>query len=166
MNKSMLLASCVLVSSMALAAEPMQSGNEGGREQMRERAQAHFAESDQNHDGKLSLAEWQAARNKTLAEQFRKLDGNNDGALTQEEMRQAHEQRKQMRGERRGQAGGMREKLRTLDTNQDQALSRAEIGDQLPKLSENFDSIDSDRDGKLTRDEIRAARESMHGKSR
>ena len=132
---------------------------------MRERADAHFSESDGNRDGKLSLAEWQEARNKSLAEQFRKLDGNNDGTLTKEEMHQAREQRHQMRAGRRGQAGEMREKLRALDTNQDQALSRAEIGDRMPKLSENFDTIDSNRDGKLTREEIRAARESMHGKT-
>jgi len=71
-----------------------------------------------------------------------------------------------MRGGRRGEAGAMREKLRALDVDQDQALSRAEIGDSMPKLSENFDTIDSNRDGKLTREEMRAARESREGKTR
>jgi Ca2+-binding EF-hand superfamily protein len=165
-NKSIVLVMCVLASSIVFAEETSPTDNEARKLQMRERADAHFSESDRNRDGKLSFAEWQEARNKTLAEQFRKLDGNNDGALTQDEMRQAREQRHQMRGGRRGEAGAMREKLRALDVDQDQALSRAEIGDSMPKLSENFDTIDSNRDGKLTREEMRAARESREGETR
>jgi len=55
----------------------------------------------------------------------------------------------------------MREHARALDTNGDKSLSRSEIGDKMPKLSENFDAIDLDKDGKLSGDEMRAGRQAL-----
>ena len=165
MKKFPLLIACALACTAAIAQE--QSSPVDGdamRQERQQKADAAFADSDHNHDGKLSLAEWQAARNQKLAEQFRKLDANNDGALSQDELRQAHERRHGMGGHHQG-GEGMRQKMQALDTDHDQALSRAEIGDKLPRLSENFDSIDNNHDGKITREEMRAAREAMHGKS-
>lgn len=159
----MLLVVCAAISATALAQAPNPSDKEARRQEMREKAEARFAESDRNRDGKLSLAEWQEARNKKMSEQFRKLDGNNDGALSQEELRQGHRQRRQMQNAHRQQAEARRAKVRALDSNNDQALTRAEIGDRMPKLSENFERLDSNRDGKLTREEIRAGRKSMRG---
>jgi Ca2+-binding EF-hand superfamily protein len=160
-KKLPLLIACVLACSAAVAQEQASpSDHEAMRQQ---KADAAFTDSDRNHDGKLSLAEWQAARNQKLAEQFRKLDANNDGALSQDEMRQAHEHHG-MGGHHQG-GEGMREKMQALDTDHDGAWSRAEIGDQLPRLSENFDSIDSNHDGKITREEMRAGRESMRAQS-
>lgn len=166
MNKTFLLVVCVLATSAVVAAETLPVDKEARRAQMRQEAEAHFTEADRNRDGKLNYAEWEAARQDRMREQFAKLDSNKDGHLTQDEMRQAHQQRHQMRSARRQEMGVRREKLRALDTNQDQALSRAEIGDQMPRLSENFDRIDSNRDGKLSREEIRASRESMRAQKR
>jgi len=166
MNKPLLLAICVAISSAAFAQAPDATDREARRQQMREKAEARFTASDRNRDGKLSFAEWQEARNKKMSEQFRKLDGNNDGALSQDELRQGHQQRRQMRGAHRQQAEARRTKLRALDIDKDQALTRAEIGDRMPKLSENFERIDSNRDGKLTREEIRAARATMRAPAR
>ena len=73
------------------------------------------------------------------------------GKLTREEMAAAHEQRGQRMGDRR-------ERMRELDKDGDQMLSRAEV-ESMPKLAQNFDSIDVNRDGKLCREEMRAARE-------
>lgn len=166
MNNSLLLVMCVAISSTAFAQAPNPTDSQARRQQMREKAEARFTESDRNRDGKLSFAEWQDARSKQLSEQFRKLDGNNDGTLSQDELRQGHRQRRQMRGAHRQQAEARRARLRALDVNKDQALTRAEIGDRMPKLSENFESIDSNRDGKLTREEIRAARATMRAPAR
>ena len=55
----------------------------------------------------------------------------------------------------------MREHARTLDSDGDKAFSRAEIGDKMPKLTENFDAIDLDDDGKLSGEEMRAGRQAL-----
>lgn len=119
------------------------------------RVEARFQQADGNHDGRLSLAEMEAAQHQRLAERFAKLDRNGDGGLTPDEMREAGRERVQAkREERRAQ----RDRVRALDTDHDQALSRAEIGDALPRLSQHFDQLDRNHDGKLTRDEVRQGR--------
>lgn len=120
-----------------------------------------FAERDGNNDGQISLAEWQQAEQARQKTMFDRLDANRDGRLTREEVQAQREQRRQQMHERRGQHRDGMKKLQELDKDGDQALSRAEIGDQLPKLSENFDRLDADRDGKLTREEMRAGRAQM-----
>ena len=62
------------------------------------------------------------------------------------------------RGGRVGR-GGHRERLRALDTDGDSQLSKAEIGNSMPRLAADFDRLDADRDGRLSREEIRAGRE-------
>lgn len=124
-----------------------------------------FAERDSNKDGKISLAEWQQADQARQKQLFERLDADRDGSLTQEEVRKQREQRRQQMQERRGQRHEGMKKLQELDSDGDQALSRAEIGDQLPKLAENFDRLDADRDGKLTREEMRAGRSKMREES-
>ncbi len=127
------------------------------------KAQERFQTLDKNRDGKLSFAEMQ--NNPEHRARFDKADANRDGALTQDEIRQAHqkkhEARKARRGEHREKMQAAREKLQRLDANQDQALTRAEIGNELPKLAENFDIIDGNNDGKVTREEMKIARKAM-----
>jgi len=50
--------------------------------------------------------------------------------------------------------------LRALDLNGDHMLSRSEVGSR-KHLAQKFDEIDTNRDGELSRDEMRAWR-SMH----
>ena len=126
-----------------------------------ERAAERFAASDGNRDGRLSLAEFERARSERIAEQFARLDANKDGSLTQDEMRQSIRQHREIRKAHRHERMAMRERLRALDANGDQALTRAEIGDKAPKLAEHFADFDLDRDGRLTRDEIRAGRQAL-----
>jgi Ca2+-binding EF-hand superfamily protein len=152
-----------LVASAAIAQTAAVSGKpDTWRGDMHAKAQARFDEADSNHDSKLSFAEMQDAENRRLSERFNKLDVNHDGGVSMEEMRQAHEQRHEMRGQRRERWQGMREKLQALDSNHDQALTRAEIGTAMPKLAENFDRLDINHDGKLTRDEMRAMHRMHH----
>jgi len=133
------------------------------RANMQAKAQERFQTLDTNRDGKLSYAELQ--NNPKHRERFDKADLNHDGGLSQDELRQAHEQRKQMRenqrAQRREKMQAAREKIQSLDVNKDQALTRAEIGNQMPKLLENFDIIDGNNDGKITREEMRIARMAM-----
>ena len=146
----------VLASASAFAQDAAAPEPRGEHKQrMHDRAEAKFSEADSNHDGAISQAEWQSARLREANARFQKLDANRDGRLTELEMQQAREQRQHRKGERRGER---RERLRALDKDGDQQLSRAEIGTAMPKLAQDFDRLDGNRDGKLSREEIRAGR--------
>jgi hypothetical protein len=53
-------------------------------------------------------------------------------------------------------------RLRALDLNGDHLLSRAEIGSR-KHLARKFDDIDTNRDGELSREELRAWRSAHRG---
>ena len=55
-------------------------------------------------------------------------------------------QREERRAKGREKMQAAREKLQHLDLNIDQALTRAEIGNEMPKLLEHFDLIDGNND--------------------
>lgn len=55
--------------------------------------------------------------------------------------------------------GGPGERLRAADTNGDGMISRSEAV-ALPRIARNFDAIDTNRDGQVTADELRAFRDS------
>ncbi len=133
------------------------------RAQMQAKAQERFQALDSNRDGKLSYAEFQ--NNPKQRERFEKADLNRDGGLTQDELKQAHQQNKQMRQERRAKGRekmqAARQKMQRLDADKDQALTRSEIGNEMPKLLENFAVIDGNNDGKITGEEMRIARLAM-----
>ena len=150
MKNWIVLGSGLLLASAALA----QQANPTENPRADRRGEA-FTEADANRDGLLTLAEFQAARSRKLAEQFQRMDVNRDGTLTSEEMSQARQHMRSSRGH---------EGMKALDRDGDQALSRAEIGDRMPRLSENFDSIDLDDDGRLDRNELRAGREAMRNR--
>lgn len=52
-------------------------------------------------------------------------------------------------------AAGRGERFKVADKDANGALSRAETAQCMPRLAGNFDAIDIDRDGQLTRAEIR-----------
>jgi Ca2+-binding EF-hand superfamily protein len=110
--------------------------------------------ADKNADGMISREEAQASLPGIFAH-FDAIDANKDGFITIEELkaaRQAH----------RG-AGGPGAMFGRLDVNGDGKLSRAEVANA-PRLAEHFDAIDANKDGFLTPDEIRAARQANAGR--
>jgi hypothetical protein len=98
-------------------------------------------------------AERQARREKWCAENPEKC----------KELRARMEQRReycranpeQCRKERQARVA---ERFKKADADGNGALSRAEAEKGMPRLARHFDSIDADRDGQITVDEIMAAR--------
>jgi Ca2+-binding EF-hand superfamily protein len=103
------------------------------------RGQGWMSLLDTNKDGKLSKDE--------ITARFDQLDGNKDGFLSQEELAAA---RAQFAGRPR------------MDTDGDALVSREEAKNS-PMLSQNFDAIDANKDGQLSRDEMRAYHQAHRG---
>jgi Ca2+-binding EF-hand superfamily protein len=125
---------CAL-SLVALGAGPAGQGPRGARGRTA-RAQGLIARFDANGDGQVSEGEW--------ADAFRKLDANNDGVVTKEELREHAEQARE-------------NAWKKLDTDGDGALSI----DEFPGRDNVFKRIDADGDGLLTKEELAAAREKL-----
>jgi len=112
----------------------------------------HFSKADINADGKLSRAEVEKSMPQLLGK-FESIDADKDGQLSRGEFdawKKAH------RAERQAKAA---ERFKHADTDGDGAISRAEADKHAPRLAQKFDLIDSNKDGKLTQDELRAYRE-------
>ena len=56
----------------------------------------------------------------------------------------------------------MQAEFKKADTDGDGALSKAEAEKSMPRLAKDFDAIDTNKDGKLTQDELRAFGEKRH----
>ncbi len=61
-----------------------------------------------------------------------------------------------------GDQGGRGDFLKKADTNGDGLVSKAEAQAN-PRLAKNFDAIDTNKDGQLSRDEMRAFHEKQKG---
>lgn len=135
------------------------------------------AQLDANRDGAIDRAE--AARAPRFAERFDQLDRNKDGRLTRDERGQRHGMR-----HRGGKRHGMhRGGIERLDTDKDGRISRAEFAAMETRMAEwkarhaerggkagtkkghrahmDFAAIDGNRDGYITRPELRAHHERM-----
>jgi Ca2+-binding EF-hand superfamily protein len=100
-------------------------------------------ESDSNSDGVLTRAEFDAGR----ATGFARLDSDNNGQLTREEMRA---ERGEHRGRRGGHRGGGMHQLASADANNDGNITREEF---LARPIEMFDRLDENNDGMISASE-------------
>lgn len=160
--KTPVLIACLLAASVAVAQDKSPADLEARAQARQAKAMERFAAADTNRDGRLGVEEWQDVRMKKMAEAFARMDGNKDGSLTPAEIAQAHQARRGMRAHHRGAM----HRLRALDANGDRALSRSEIGDKMPRLSQNFDRLDGNRDGKLSHEEMREGRKTLREQNR
>jgi len=106
---------------------------------MRADAEEPWKRLDQDNDGRISRSEWQ--RNEQA---FDRVDVDKDGFLTKEELRSAAREFREKRGSR----------LREMDTDADGNISRSEWKGK----EKIFNRLDANKDGMLTRDELREAR--------
>jgi len=150
MFKRSLIAALILVPAMGFAAD-----NTAGAKSPR--SGGHFSKADTDGDGKLSRAEVEKAMPQ-LSGKFDSIDTNKDGQLSRGEL---NAWKKAHRAERQARAA---ERFRHADTDGDGAISRAEAEKHAPRLAQKFDQIDSNKDGKLTQDELRAYREAKRGR--
>jgi hypothetical protein len=120
--------------------------------------------ADANGDGIVTRAEWDArtaaagqAAAQRAAEAFARLDTNRDGQLTAAELAAGRSGREERRMERRGGPGSPRpdrDPARSIDTNNDGSISRAEwmaVPDSMHQRA------DANNDGQVTRAEAEAA---------
>ncbi len=88
-----------------------------------------------------AISREEAAAHTRLSESFDRIDTNKDGALSADELRAAR--------------ANHRARYPKADANGDGSISRDEAK-AAPRLAENFDAIDSNKDGQLTREEMAA----------
>lgn len=134
----------------ALGAGPAGPRGGNGAAAMQERLKA----ADTNADGFISLEEAQAAL-PGLAAHFAAIDTDGDGRISLAEIEAAHQAR-HARGHR-GQG------WKKWDANGDGVLTREEVANA-PRLSQDFDAIDTDRSGTLSAEELRAAHQRHAGR--
>lgn len=105
-------------------------------------------QSDSNSDGVLTRAEFDAGR----TAMFARLDGDNNGQLTREEMRAERRDHGGRRGGHRGghRDGGGMHHLASADANNDGNITREEF---LARPNEMFRRLDANNDGVISANE-------------
>lgn len=135
----------------------------------RAEAEAHstrmFARMDVNGDGKIDQADREARR----TQRFDRMDTNKDGQISREEFANVRRgggdktEAKAKAGNRhhkRGHRGGGK-MMRMADTNNDGVISQAEFTAAALK---HFDTMDANKDGRVTKEERQAAYAQMRAK--
>jgi Ca2+-binding EF-hand superfamily protein len=100
-------------------------------------------QSDSNSDGVLTRAEFDAGHTTSFA----RLDSDNNGQLTREEMRA---ERGEHRGRRGGHRGGGTHQLASADANNDGNITREEF---LARPNQMFERLDDNSDGVISANE-------------
>ncbi|HKO51848.1 MAG TPA: hypothetical protein VJV79_29265 [Polyangiaceae bacterium] len=106
-----------------------------------ERMQEFVGKADTNADGVISVEELTAGHEKMRAEHLAKVDTDHDGKVSPEERKAAFESFAQKR-------------FAKMDKNSDGALTKDEVGD---KRWEHLSVADADKNGSVTREEIKSA---------
>jgi hypothetical protein len=141
MTKSLLIASCLtLTAVLAPVAIAANSGSGNRMEQA-------FKKADKDSDGTLDREEAKALPR--VAKNFDQIDTNKDGKVSLDEIYTSA----------RKIAGEMEEhnkaRFAAADKDHDGTLDRDEAK-ALPRVSQNFDKIDANKDGKVSADEIKS----------
>ncbi|AIT80116.1 EF-hand domain-containing protein [Novosphingobium pentaromativorans] len=144
-------------------------------------AAAMFARMDVNKDGKLDRTDREERRTEMKNRMFEMLDANKDGSISKQEFMDArHPGHDGMRGpggpgmddagmdgmdghhgkrgDKRGWHRGGMAMMKMADTDNDGAISQAEFE---AAAARHFDMMDANKDGTVTKEERKAARDKM-----
>ncbi len=116
--------------------------------------------ADSNHDGAVSKKEFNTYYTKHNAKHFKELDANRDGKLTANELQSSMP--KPPVAPNNGGTAHLDNRFAAADANQDGGLDSAEAVN-MPMLSKYYDEVDSNHDGKVTRQEYFDAMPILHG---
>jgi hypothetical protein len=123
--------------------------------------ETRFARLDVNKDGKLSKEDRDLARQQLLDARFAEMDSDKNGQISRAEFDAAHQHRDGQH-DRMGHGGrgwGHKGPGRgMIDADRDGTLTKAEF---MARPLALFDQADANKDGKVTADEWKAARQSM-----
>ena len=136
----------LLTCGLALGAFPAFAGDS--------KAHDKFQSMDTNNDGRVSREEHTAG----AKQMFSTMDANRDGTVTADEMDAAHRDKpnKPMSAERSA------DMIRLLDQNADGQLTAAEHD---ASCTTQFDKMDANADGSLSKDEMAAGHKKMKDKN-
>jgi Ca2+-binding EF-hand superfamily protein len=173
---SLMAAAAAVTAGTALAQPaPVQPRQPLTRVAVEQRADKAFDRLDANRDGKIDPAD-RAARQKS---RFDRIDADHDGQVSYTEFAAMQERRDGVRKDRvvhRGERGGRLNRhgehrmamhghrgdaigmVRLADGNRDGGITRAEFQSAALK---RFERLDADKNGTVTRDEAKAARDNM-----
>ena len=115
--------------------------------------------SDTDGDGRVSRAEAESSGAERSGKWFDKLDTNKDGYVTQDEMKQARDTRHQQHGDMKEKAEA---RFKEADVNGDGQLSLDEVQSKMPKLGDRFTTLDKDKNGMLSKEEIKQGGSGRH----
>ena len=147
------IAAALLVSPLLVHAEDgRKDSRPGPSQEQRQAAKEKLKSADKNGDKMISREEAKALPG--LEKRFDKLDGNKDGQISKQEVTTARKAHRQDRKQDRKQKS--EEKFSKADVDHDGSLSREEAGKGLPRIAKNFDAIDANKDGKASKEEIKA----------
>jgi Ca2+-binding EF-hand superfamily protein len=114
-----------------------------------------IARMDANGDGRIARDEISGndKHQERLAAKFAEIDGNHDGYLVRSELTAYHAR---MRPQRVAEhARRFDEHFVAADLNRDGKLSRVEVSEKMPRLTQGFAWMDENHDGFLSREELR-----------
>ena len=147
MKSLTLLSATVLAVALAATASVASAADNKGDSARPQRGEM-FKRMDKDGDGRLSRAELPA--DERAQKRFEAMDKDQDGYVTQEEA-QAARQTRRAEGKAR-----MEQHLRDADINGDGQYSIDELQAKMPRMAERFNDLDADKNGYLTREEMRA----------
>lgn len=137
MRKTALLSTIAVLCTLSLMANDETAPVSRQRPRQAEhRGTESLKQMDQDNDQRISRSEW-----KGNEQAFDRLDANDDGFVTQDELRSAGKGLREKRS---------RQRLQQMDDNGDGNISRSEWKGN----TDVFDRLDRDNDGVLTRDEL------------
>ncbi|MDB5799765.1 MAG: calcium sensor EFh [Rhodocyclales bacterium] len=147
---TLLLILAVSASGIALAQQPPAAGP------MHHDMMERLKSADTDKDGLISRAEAEKGLPR-LAEHFDRLDTNKDGKISPDELKAMAEKMRHHRGHHaHGPFVG-------ADANHDHVITRDEILQRNEKTLQDFNAADTNKDGKLSNEEMKAWHDKMRG---